>query len=143
MHRTGPAKGKDRKAVRVLATFQRMDASGISHTFISDLMNAPGRLFKRKPQRLGDTLLDSLLSGDKIELELTAKKIVRVKIAQHQVSISHRRLCTTQPVASRSRFSSRRFRPDLQQAQRIDACNRAAASADLDHFDYRHFDGQA
>src|SRR5579885_1008641 len=142
MHRSGPAKGEQGEAVRVLATFQRMDARGVSHTFVGDLMDAPGGFLKRKPQRVSDTFLDSLLGSNKVQLELTTEKIVRIKITKHQIRVSYCRLRTAQSVANGPRFSSSRFWSDLQQPQRIDARNRASARANLDHLDHRHLDGQ-
>src|SRR5207237_7380077 len=47
MHGPGAAKGKYREAMGVLPSLQCMDASGIRHVFIYNLVNAPGRLFNR------------------------------------------------------------------------------------------------
>ena len=45
MHRPGSTKGKKREAMWVLASLQGMDTRGIGHTFVHDLVDAPGSLF--------------------------------------------------------------------------------------------------
>src|SRR5439155_14105904 len=45
MHRPGTAEGKYREAMWILTALQCMDASGIRHAFIHNLVDAPGCLF--------------------------------------------------------------------------------------------------
>src|SRR6266567_3563905 len=47
MHRPGPSEGKEGETMWILSALQCMDASGIRHAFIHNLVNAPGRLFER------------------------------------------------------------------------------------------------
>src|SRR5205823_1418823 len=48
MYRPGTSEGKYRESMWILSSLQCMDASGIGHTFIHNLVNAPGCLFERE-----------------------------------------------------------------------------------------------
>src|SRR5581483_1898552 len=119
MHWPGAAEGKDRKAMWVLATLQGMDASSICHTFIHNLVDAPGCFFDGETQGFSDSFPDGLSSGFEIYPELASEKVVRVKVAKHQIGIGHRRLNSPQAVADWTRLSPRGVRPHFQQPHRI------------------------
>src|SRR5436309_2653642 len=136
MHRTGTAEGKYREAMWVLTALQCMDASGISHAFIHNLVDAPGCLFDGKAYRVSDSFLNGSLSGFEIYPELASEKVVRVKVAKHQVGIGHRRLGSPEAVADWTWLSSRRVRPNFQESHWIYASYGATSRANFDHFDH-------
>src|SRR5437764_1135409 len=49
VNRPCPAKSEYWEAMRIFAALQRMDACGICHTLVRDVMDAPGSFFKRDP----------------------------------------------------------------------------------------------
>ena len=142
VHRPRAAEGEEREAVRVFAALQRMDARGVGHVLVGDLVNAPGRLLDRHAQLVGDLLLDRPPRAVDIQLHAPAEEVGRVKIAEDQIGVGHRRLGSAAPVADRPWIRPGRVRPDLEQPERIHARDRAAAGADLDHLDHRDLDGQ-
>ena len=66
----------------------------------------------------------------------SAEEVGRVEVAEHEVGVGHGRLACRR---GRSRpgpgSAPARVGADLQQAERVDARDRAAAGADLDHVD--------
>ena len=65
------------------------------------------------------------------------------RIAEQQVGVGHGRLAPAAAVAGRAGLRAGAVRPDLQQAERVDPGDAAAAGADLDHLDHRHSHRQA
>ena len=121
----------------IFAPFQRMDTGGICHILVRNLMNAPSRFFDGQTQSVGNLCLNSLARRGQIQLHLAAQKETGIQIAQHQIGVGDGWLGATAAVTSRAWVSARRIRPHLEQAQRINTGNRAAAGADLDHLDHR------
>src|SRR5581483_12324783 len=97
---------------------------------------------QREAGGFGDALDNGATRGWQVYLELTSQKIPGIEIAQHNVGVRHRRLGTPIAVTNRPRLRTCRFWPHFQQPQRVDTRYRATASANLDHLDYRQFDGQ-
>src|ERR1700686_1972803 len=105
MHRSRPTEGKYREAMGVLPSLQGMDASGIGHAFIHNLVNAPGRLFNRETRRVGDAFLDGAARGSEVYPELAPQKVVGIKVAKHQVGVGNSRFASSIPVADRAWIS--------------------------------------
>src|SRR6266700_200794 len=63
MHRPGTAEGKYRDAMWVLSALHGMDTSGIRHTFIYNLMDAPCCLFDGEAQRVSNSFSNGELRG--------------------------------------------------------------------------------
>src|SRR5438270_13598897 len=114
MHWPSSAEGKDREAMRILTSFQGMDASGIRHAFIHNLVDAPGRLFNRNTQRVSDAFLNGPARGSEVYPEMASEKVIGIKVAKHQVSVGNRRFASPIPIADRTRLGPRRFRPYFQ-----------------------------
>src|SRR5262249_39306489 len=77
------------------------------------------------------------------EPQAPAEEEVRVEIAEDEVGVGHRGLPAAEAVAHRPGIGPGAVGPDLQEAERVDARDGAAAGADLDHLDHRNADGQA
>src|SRR5258706_591497 len=114
MHRPGASESKYWEAMRILTSLQCMDASGIRHALIHNLVDAPGCLFEGESQRVSDSFPNGSLSSLKIYPEPSPKKVVRIKVAKHQVRIGNSRLSPPQAVADRPRLGTRRVRSDFQ-----------------------------
>src|SRR2546426_12756204 len=114
MHGPGSAEGKYREAMRILTSFQGMDASGIRHAFIHNLVDAPGCLFNRNTQRVSDAFLNGSAGGSKVYPELASEKVIGIKVAKHQLSVGYRPLASPLPIADRTRPGPRPFSPYFQ-----------------------------
>src|SRR5260370_32089545 len=119
MHRSCAAECENGEAVWVLPALKSVDASGIGHAFIHNLVDAPCRYFNREAQRIANTFLDGPASGGEVYPELASKKVVGIKVAKHQVGIGHRRLASSEALADRTRLNSCRVRPSFQEPHRV------------------------
>ena len=72
-----------------------------------------------------------------------AGEVVRIDRAQHDIGVGHGRMHAAAAVAGRARLGAGALRPHRHALQRIDARDRAAAGADLDHLDHRDAHRQA
>src|SRR6266699_188777 len=58
MHRSGTSEGKDGETMWILSALQCMDASGIRHAFIHNLVDAPGCLLEREARWISDSFFN-------------------------------------------------------------------------------------
>ena len=70
----------------------------------------------------------------------TDSSLRRRQPPEHQIGVGDGRLRAAAAVADRAGIGAGAFRPDLDQAGRVDAGDRAAAGADRVHVDHRHVD---
>ena len=73
-----------------------------------------------------------------VERHVATEERVGVEQAEHDVGVGDRRLGAATAVGGRARLGAGRLRPDLQQAELVDAGERSAAGTDLDEVDRRH-----
>ena len=66
----------------------------------------------------------------------------RIDAAEREVGVGHRGLASAAPVRGRAGIGARAVRPHGDALHPVDARDRAAARADLDHLDHRHAHGQ-
>ena len=142
MRRPGAAEPHHGVAPRVLPALDEIDARGIRHALDDDLVDAPGGLLHRKPERLGDAR-NRVTRGLHVELHRAAEEEIGVVEAEHEIGVRHRGLRAAAPVAGRPRIGAGGMRADAQQPDLVDRRDRAAAGADLDHVDRRRLDRQA
>ena len=143
MHRPGAAEREERELRDVLAALDRVDARRRRHVLVDHLVDAPGRAHAVEAERPADPRLDRARRGLAVEAHLAAEEERRIEIAEHQIGIGHGRLVAALAVAGRPRIGAGAVRPDLEQPERVDPGDAAAAGADLDHLDHRHLDRQA
>ena len=140
VHGPGAPEGEDREALDVLAALDRVDARGARHALVGQLVDAPGRLHGAETERPPDPLGDRVPSGVPVEPHLAAEEEVGVEIPQHEVGVGHGRLRAAEAVRHRPGPRPRALGADEEPAKRVDAGDRAAAGADLDHLDHRDLD---
>ena len=78
-----------------------------------------------------------------VQAHRAAQEEVRIEIAKDQVRVGDGWPIAAQPVARRTRIGGGAVRPHAQQAELVNARDRSAAGADLDHLDHRHLQRQA
>ena len=77
-----------------------------------------------------------------VERERAVGESLRIDAAECQVGVGHRSLAAAAPIRGRSRIGARAVRTHGNALHPVDARDRAAARADLDHLDHRHADGK-
>ena len=77
-----------------------------------------------------------------VELHVAAEEIVGIEQPEHQVGVGDGRLVAAAAVAGRTGIGAGALRADLEQPERVDMGDAAAAGADLDHVDRRDGDRQ-
>ena len=143
MYWSRPAEGEERQPPWIAPPLQRVHPCRAGHPLVDDLVDPPGRLVDGDAERLGDDAADRLPRPRDVERHRPAEEEAGVEVAQDDVGVGDRRLRPAQAVADRPRIGARRVGPDLEQSQRVDAGDGAAAGADLDHFDHGEVDRQA
>ena len=78
-----------------------------------------------------------------VEAHVAAEEEPGVEVAEHEVGVRHGRTRPAAAVAGGAGVGARGLRPAGEQAERVDARQRPAADADLDHVDRRRLDRQA
>src|SRR6266849_2314202 len=78
--------------------------------------------------------------GRAIEPHAPAQEELGVEVAEQQIGVGHRGLAAAQVVAGGAGVGARAVGADLEEPHAVDARDRAAAGADLDHLDHRHAD---
>jgi hypothetical protein len=134
MDRPCPAKCQKRQTAMIDAAVGRMGAGGRRHRFCDDAIDAAGGLRQIRPELVAQ-LSDCRFRRRLVERHAAAKEIVGIEQAQHDVGVGHCGLRSAVPVAGRPRCGARAARSDLEEAEIVDACDAAAAGADLDHVD--------
>jgi len=115
---------------------------GGGHVLVDDAMDAPGGLRDVETEGPGDVLLDGAVGGRAIEPHAPAQEELGVEVAEQQIGVGHRGLAAAQVVAGGAGVGARAVGADLEEPHAVDARDRAAAGADLDHLDHRHADRQ-
>jgi len=115
---------------------------GGGHVLVDDAIDAPGGLRDVETEGPGDVLLDGAVGGRAIEPHAPAQEELGVEVAEQQIGVGHRGLAAAQVVAGGAGVGARAVGADLEEPHAVDARDRAAAGADLDHLDHRHADRQ-
>ena len=137
------AEGDQTIASLITTALNQVDAGGIGHILIDDMVHAPGGACQIDPERLGHMLTNGFLGPGPIQPHLAAEEVIRIEIAQDEIGIGHRWFAAAESVAGRSRIGTGAIRSHLQQTKLVNARDATAASADLDHLDDRHLHRQA
>src|SRR3954447_23530717 len=75
-----------------------------------------------------------------VELHTAAEEILRIDVAEHQVSVRHRRSSAAEPVAGRTGLGAGTLRADMQHPASVHPGDRAAPGADGADVNHRHLD---
>ncbi len=142
MGRPGAAEADQRIAPRIAAFLDQVNARRARHAFGHDLEDAGRRRDRRQAERFRD-LEHRALGRGAVELHASAKEEIRVEIAEHEIGVGHCWQSAALAVAGRAGIGPGAVRADLEQADLVDAGDRAAAGADFDHVDDRRLDRQA
>ncbi len=142
MQRTAAAGAEQGVAPRILAALGDMHARGTRHVLIDDVVDAPGELLHAQSRLVGDGG-HGRPRGREVDFHRPAGEKVGIEIAEQEIGVGHRRPRSTQSIGRRAGFRPRAFRAHLQQADRIQVCDRAATRANLDELDGRDADRQA
>src|SRR5262249_35555799 len=124
-------------AARILAAFDRVHPRRIRHVLVDDLADTARGELDRQPQRIGHALMYRRLGGGAVERHAPAGKTVRIDAPKQQIGIRYGRVHTAAAVAGRSWVRAGAVRSDGDPLQPVDARDRAAPGADLDHLDDR------
>src|SRR5690606_38902426 len=137
VNRPSPTKGEDWKLLHILTALDRMYPGCRSHTFIRQLVDAPGCLDCLKFKRGSDFTRDDGAGRFNIERHTSTEEVLWVEITEHQIGISNRRARTPEAITGGTWLGSSAVRTDLQTVQVVDLRDGATARTDLDHFDDR------
>ena len=106
-------------------------------------MDGPGGIRHIDAERPGHGRLDGPSGGGLVEAHGAAGEPLRIEIAEDQVGVGDGRPRAATAVAGRPRLGARALRPNLNEPERVDLGDAAAARSDLDHADRRGRDGKA
>ena len=106
------------------------------HVLVNNLADTMRCLCRIKPQSLPDTLFKRHLRCRDVDRQPSFGKAVGFYQPLHHVGIGHRGLGAPLGKGCGAGFRPSAFRPDLQTAQPVHMCDRAAACTDFDHFDH-------
>ena len=113
MHRSRAAEGVHRHAPRIFAALAEMSARRIGHVLVDDLVNSPSYQLDRHVESFGEPR-QRLARAFQIELHLSAEKIVRIEIAEDQISVGHRGFHAALSIASRPRVCAGTIRSNFE-----------------------------
>ncbi len=142
MHRPRAAEGEDRQPPRIAAALQGVHPRRAGHHLVDDLVDAPGGLLDAQPERLGHVAADGLPRRLDVERHRPAEEEAGIEVAEDEIGIGDGRPLAAAAVAGRPGIGARGVGPDLEQTEGVDAGDRAAAGADLDHLDHGQVDRQ-
>src|SRR5205814_3550905 len=125
MYRPGTAEGEQRERARVAAPLDGVDSRRIGHVLIDHLVHGPGGAGDVETQWIRELLLDGALSGCHVERHTPAEEVVRVQVAENEVSIGDGWVSAAAAIADRPRFRTRRIRAHFEQPEAVDACDAA------------------
>ena len=142
MKRGCAAEGDQRARPKVFAAFDRVHARCIGHVLVDHLADAERGMLAREIELGADAVGNGLPCAIAVEHHLAAGERRRIDAPQRHVGIGHGRFAAAAPVADRPRFRAGAPRTDRDAAERVDARDRAAAGADLDHLDHGYAERQ-
>ena len=102
MYRPGATKGYNGKVARIVASLHGYEPKGIDHSSIRDFYDAVCCRHDVEPQWLGAPLFNGARCRLHVQLDVSAKKVVRIETAQDQVRIGDGRFLTAPTIAYRS-----------------------------------------
>jgi hypothetical protein len=140
VHGPGAAEGEEREALDVQAPLDGVDARGRGHALVGQLVDAPGRLDEVEAEGAGHALGDRPRGRVAVEPHLPAQGEVGVQVAEDEVRVGHGGLGAPAAVGDGAGARAGALGADAQPAEGVDARERAAARADLDHLDHGHLD---
>src|SRR5262249_32714604 len=116
--------------------FDRMHACGVCHVLIDNFADADGGCFGAfAAEPVADGVQQRGFGLAAIDADLATSKALRIDLADDEVGIGHRCLATTAPVTGGTRLRPGAVGSNQDALQAVDACDRAAAGANLHHFD--------
>ena len=137
MQRCRATESDERATADVAALICRVDAACVGHVLVDDLGNADGRNGGLQARRLCQRSGDGLGSGIDVECHRSAGESLRCQPAQHRVGVGHRGLRAAAPIGRGARFGAGAGRAHGDPPERVQAGDRTAPGADLDHLDDR------
>src|SRR5579875_2857026 len=139
VHRSATSKGYHRKFTRIASLAHRNQLEKVDHVGIGDtdntescLLNADSKRFCYGLHRCAGALY--------IKLDLAAEEIVRIDAANKHVRIGDCWLCSATTIGGRTRLGAGAARSNFERSGRIDPCDAASTSANLNDIHHRHFD---
>ena len=125
------ATGYDEREISgVLAVLYGDLAHGRGHVYVDNLVHTCCALVKIVTQPFGDLVLDGSLGFVHLERHFAPGKEIRIKIAEHEVSVGHRRKGSPAAVASGAWDCSGTLRADPQLSALVDPSDTAPSRAD-------------
>ena len=143
VQRRGAAEGDQGATLGVLAKLDGVDAGGAGHRLLDHFRDREGGQRHGQLQRLADPRGERrsrLVLG---QGQAAAGKSGGVDAPQRQIGVGNGGLRAAVAVAGGAGLGAGGIGADADPAQLIDARDRAAAGADLDHLDHRNAQGQA
>ena len=129
-------------APRILAMFGEMHPRGVGHRFADHLVDRQRAILDRNSELFGNRA-KGLTGPAYVETQGSARESVRIEIAENDICVGDGRFRSPLSVAGRTRPRFGGAGPDMQQVERIEIGDRAAARADFDEIDAGQEDRQA
>ncbi|MNX74800.1 hypothetical protein D3C86_1062520 [compost metagenome] len=143
VQRRRAAKGDQRVFLGRLAQFRRMHARGIGHVLGHDIDDGLRGLRGIEAGGLRQMRLNGALGQRRIEADLAYGEALGRYGADQGVRVGHRGQFTAVTVSRRTGQRARAVRPDLHDAQMVDAGDGSTSGADFHHLDHGYADRQA
>ena len=121
--------GEQREPSRVDAAAHRNQPYALRHAGVDHPMDAFGRTHSVDAERVSDPVHRGF-GRLRVEWSPTAEEACGVKVAEHQIRVRDRRYRAASAIAGGSRHRSRTLGPDVEDATRINARDRAATGPD-------------
>ncbi len=129
------AEGDEGARARILAALDGVDARGIGHVLVYHLADAERGQLGRELQPVADDALHRRRGAGGVQRQPAAGKRRGIDAPEDEIGVGDGGLAAAAPVADGPRLGPGAVGADADAAQRVDARDRAAAGADLDHLD--------
>ena len=143
MQRSGATERDQRAGAQVLPALDGMHARRVRHVLVHHLADTECRMLGCEVQRSCDPLGGRALGSSDIKRDLAAGEGRRIDTPKNHIGIGHGRFFAAAAVAHRPRLRPGAVWTDDDPPERVNARDRTAAGADLDHFDYRNAQRQS
>src|SRR5580658_9286770 len=97
-----------------------MNACGICHVLVDELMDAERCIEQTETKRLRDPVVNRSARRLEVQRHLAAKEKIWVEVAESEVGVCDGRFFAASAVAGRPRIGRRAFGPDLQKSHGVD-----------------------
>ena len=142
MERPCTTKCNECKVLRVESPAHRHCPHRARHVVVGDLHDASGCVFGSQSKRLGDSLRNGGSGQFTVDSHLAAQQVLR-QVTQHQPRVGDCRLCSSLPVARRTRACTSAFGANSKSSSGRRARDTSTSSADGSNVQHRELKRQS